>query len=199
MEKGLPKHEDLDQLRKAPEDLEFILELVKVDQPGEFQKEVTEMNDEETLNTVPQLKEEGNNLFKEKKYEEAIEKYVEALSRIDIIICKNQFKNMPNLIEQKTPLLLNYAQCKLFLGDFRSAIGPCDEVLNIEPKNVKALFRRGKAHVRLLSSEEATKDFEAVMKLDKKLTNACKKEIEKLEVLEKKKYKEDKENMDKLF
>lgn len=65
--------------------------------------------------------------------------------------------------------------------------------------NVKALFRRAKAHVGVWNPVEARKDFERVVELDSSLTSLVKKELHALDVLIKAKDEEDKEKLKKLF
>ena len=72
-------YDDLDDLLKNPKDLDFIFELVRVEQPGEYEKESWAMSDEEKMVLIPKLKEEGNEFVKKKIYKEAAEKYEEAL------------------------------------------------------------------------------------------------------------------------
>ena len=78
MEHGVG-YSDLDDLLKNPKGLDFVLELVKVDKPGEYKKDPWSLSEEERLTQIPILKEEGNLLFKEKKYDEASHKYEEAI------------------------------------------------------------------------------------------------------------------------
>ena len=52
MEGGLG-YEDLNQLMKDPQDLEFIIELLSVELPDEYKKESWQMDAEEKLNSVP--------------------------------------------------------------------------------------------------------------------------------------------------
>ena len=47
---------------QSPEDLEFIFELLSVE--TEYEKESWQMDADEKLDSVPQLKTEGNKLFK---------------------------------------------------------------------------------------------------------------------------------------
>ncbi len=65
--------------------------------------------------------------------------------------------------------------------------------------NVKALFRRARAHAGAWNPTEAKADFERVSQLDTSLAAACAKEIKKIEEMEKEKDKEDKEKMKLLF
>lgn len=58
-------------------------ELLKFESPNEFEKETWTLNAEEKMAKVPKLREEGNELYKEKMYEEAAEKYAEALGILE--------------------------------------------------------------------------------------------------------------------
>ena len=66
-------------------------------------------------------------------------------------------------------------------------------------ENIKALFRRGKAHIGAWNPLEAKEDFEKVAKLDTTLAAACKKEINHIEEMERTKDEEDKAKLKKLF
>lgn len=67
------------------------------------------------------------------------------------------------------------------------------------PDNVKALFRRAKAHVGAWNPEEAQEDFQKVMTLDSSLTSAVQKELKLLEELQKQKDSEDRNKLKGLF
>lgn len=67
------------------------------------------------------------------------------------------------------------------------------------PDNVKALFRRAKAHVGAWNPEEAQEDFQKVMTLDSSLTPAVQKELKLLEELQKRKDSEDRNKLKGLF
>lgn len=67
------------------------------------------------------------------------------------------------------------------------------------PDNVKALFRRAKAHVGAWNPEEAQEDFQKVMTLDSSLTPAVQKELKLLEELRKQKDSEDRNKLKGLF
>jgi len=194
-------YDDLNQLMKQPEDLEFIFELLQVERPEQYEKEGWQMDAEEKLGSVPQLKVEGNLLFGRKEYNAAGEKYREALGRLEQLMLREKpgEADWEELLQLKLPLLLNLAQCRLSLQDFYPVIEHCDEVLQHRPDNVKALFRRGKAHVGAWNPSQAKQDFEAVAELDRSLANTCRREIQQVEEMEKRKNDEDKEKMNKLF
>lgn len=73
------------------------------------------------------------------------------------------------LMRLKTPLLSNYAQCKLLQRDYYAAIEHCSEVIQHEPNNVKAIYRRAKAHIGAWNHEEAKKDLLKCVELDESL------------------------------
>lgn len=56
--------------------------------PGQYQKDLWALGDEERLKVIPELKEEGNNLFLEKKYELAAEKYGQAIGLLEQLALK---------------------------------------------------------------------------------------------------------------
>jgi AH receptor-interacting protein len=65
--------------------------------------------------------------------------------------------------------------------------------------NVKALFRRGKAHIGAWNPEEAKLDFKRVVELDPTLTNTVKKELKILDDMQKEKDIRDKEKLKGMF
>jgi AH receptor-interacting protein len=164
-------HSDLDVLLKNPKDLDFIFELVQVEQPGEYTKESWALSDDERIKLIPKLKEEGNELFKNKKYAEASKKYEEAIGYLEQFMLREKPNDIEwnELNEQKLPILLNYSLCKFNLNDFYSCIEHCDKVLEFQPFNVKALFRRAKAHAAVWNVKEAKNDFELCRQLDSTL------------------------------
>ena len=122
---------DLDELIKNPEPLRFTFETLSITAPGQYKQDAWAMNDEEKRAILPILKEEGNKLYKEEKYAEAAEKYAEALGCLENLTLHEK-PNSPEYIEldnMRIPFLLNYAQCKLLLGDYYQAIEHCTTVL----------------------------------------------------------------------
>ena len=116
------------------------------------------------------------------------------------------------------PLLLNFAQCKLSKKEYYPVIEHTTEVLESDPgefvfdhshaefgdkillaDNVKALFRRGRAHIGAWNPSEAKGDLERVMELDPSLAAACKKELSALESMEKEKNAQDRDRLKKMF
>lgn len=81
-------YSDLNELLKDPQELEFIFELLSVELPDEYKKESWQMDADEKLSSVPNLKEEGNRLYNEKQFEEAAAKYADALGRLEQLMLR---------------------------------------------------------------------------------------------------------------
>lgn len=81
-------YQDLNDLMKNPCDLEFILELLSVELPDEYEKESWQMEENEKLAKIPQLKDEGNKLYNNKEYEMAAEKYAFAIGMLEQLMLK---------------------------------------------------------------------------------------------------------------
>ncbi|XP_069703737.1 AH receptor-interacting protein [Periplaneta americana] len=190
-------YDDLNQLIKQPCDLEFILELIKVAAPEDYEKESWQMNEEEKLNAIPSLHANGNVLFRNKEYKAASDKYAQAIGMLEqlMLMEKPGDEEWIALEKQKLPLLLNFAQCKLYEKEYYKVIEHCSTVLKSEPDNVKALFRRAKAHVGAWNPREAREDFTRVMELDQSLLTAVQKELKQLDELKKKRDEEDRDKL----
>lgn len=59
------------------------IELIRVVLPNEYEKESWQMTEDEKLKNIPYLKEKGNTLFKEKKYDSASEIYAKAIGMLE--------------------------------------------------------------------------------------------------------------------
>ncbi|KAL1517557.1 hypothetical protein ABEB36_001307 [Hypothenemus hampei] len=192
---------DLNDLMSKPQDLEFIIEIVKVEQPDEYEKETWQMNEEEQIDLIPKLKTQGNDEYGKKNYQKASELYAKAIGLLEQLMLKEKPHDLEwnTLNEQKLPILLNFAQCKLNEKDYYSVITHCTEVLKYDKDNVKGYFRRAKAHIAAWNPKEAKEDLEKVMELDKSLIPLVRKELSKLEDLQRIKDLHDKEKLKKMF
>ncbi|KAI1286813.1 AH receptor-interacting protein [Halotydeus destructor] len=193
-QKGLG-YEDLDKVLKNPVDLEFIIELLKVESPEQYEKESWEMEHEERITAIPRLKDEGNEMYKQGNFELALEKYGQAIGIVEQLLLREKpgdedWNVLDNL---KVPLYANYAQCKMLLKDYYGVIEYTNEVLKRDPRNVKCLFRRAKAHSLVWNTEEAKKDFDDVVRLDASLEKSVLKEVKAMELREKAKAEQEKQ------
>ncbi|KAH9589390.1 PPP domain [Trypanosoma melophagium] len=116
-----------------------------------------------------QLKAQGNEAFKEGKWNHAIELYTQALELY------------------KTPALLcNRAFAYLKTEMPGAALADADEAVRLDPGFVKAYYRKASAHLYLGKHKEALKDFKTVVQLmpgdkDAKMKlDLCEKELRRI-------------------
>ena len=190
-------HPDLDRLMKDQPPMAFEFELLRVESPGSYKQDAWAMTDKEKLELVPKLKEEGNHLYRSGNSRQAAEKYHEAISYLEQLSIKEkpQCDEWNELQKKKVPLLLNYAQCKLLMKEYAEVIRHTSQVLEFDPSNVKALFRRGKSHSASWDQEEAERDFKRVIELDPSLRKAVEKELKGLHERVQEKEREEKERL----
>ncbi|KAM9792162.1 AH receptor-interacting protein [Neosynchiropus ocellatus] len=187
-------HKDLDQLQANPQPLVFSIELLKVLPPGTYELDIWAMTDEQKLQFVPQIHEEGNQLFKEGKIKEASEKYYNGIACLKNL----QMKEHPGeeswikLDHMVTPLLLNYCQCMLQMGQYYDVIEHCSALIFKYEDNLKAYYKRAKAHAAVWNEKEARADFAKVLELDPTLRSSVTKELHAMEERIRKKEQEEK-------
>ncbi|XP_041095293.1 AH receptor-interacting protein-like [Polyodon spathula] len=70
---------------------------------------------------------------------------------------------------------------KLQLGEYYEVLEHCSSILNKYEDNVKAYFKRGKAHAAVWNIREAQADFNKVTELDPSLTGTVNRERRALE------------------
>ena len=170
---------DLDSVIQSCSPMIFEFELVSVRQPGEYLRDSWAMSATEKTEAVVALRGEGNTLYELGKCEEAAQKYFLALSYLEELSIKEKAHSddWNKIEEKKVPLLLNYAQCKLIMKEYAEVIRHTTTVLEFDANNVKALFRRGKAHAWSWNVEEARADFSKACALDPSLSKAIDKEL----------------------
>ena len=175
-------HPDLDQLDHEKSPMAFEFELLSVEQPGEYKQSTWALSDPEILEEVPKMKEKGNDLYRAGDHGGAAEVYREALGYLERMSLKEhpRTEQWRTIEEMKVPLLLNYSQCKLVFGEYKEVVTHTTSVLEFDKDNVKALFRRAKAHAGLWNLAEAERDFERVVMLNSSLSGAAEKELTKL-------------------
>lgn len=81
-------YKELDELFKNPSDLEFTIELLSVEMPEDYEKDSWQLNDDEKVKTVDELRERGNEQYKFKNYSEAMKSYELALGMLEQLMLK---------------------------------------------------------------------------------------------------------------
>lgn len=111
-----------------------------------------EMN---SLDRAQAAKNKGNKYFKAGKYEQAIQCYTEAIS-----LCPTE-KNV-----DLSTFYQNRAAAFEQLQKWKEVAEDCTKAVELNPKYVKALFRRAKAHEKLDNKKECLEDVTAVCILE---------------------------------
>jgi tetratricopeptide (TPR) repeat protein len=115
------------------------------------------------------LREQGNRLLGERKYEEALKSYEEALDALQresgIEQSEKQTRTMVSLLNNKALVFLK-------MSEWARCIDECELVLSLDKSNVKALMRRGNCFQKLKNWRRAKRDYEAVIEQDPKCAEA---------------------------
>lgn len=172
----------------------FIIELMgwALDD-SDNQKPVYRMTLEERIAKCQEKKNAGGNHFKDGKYDLAIRQYRDIMKLAEISefiddgkvveLDSCQSSQMPaesdqekaQRLELKQMLLVSYlnlALCYLKVNKLKECIVNCDNALELDPKNVKARFRKGLAFLPTNDYEKALEQFEAVLEIDPNNTEA---------------------------
>ncbi|XP_062409098.1 aryl-hydrocarbon-interacting protein-like 1 [Sardina pilchardus] len=159
---------DLDELMKEPQPLIFVLELLKVSQPSEYNRETWALSDGERVKAVPVLHAQGNKLYKQERYDEAIQKYKEAIICVKNVQTKEKAWDVPwmKLEKMGNTLTLNYCQCLLRTEEYYEVIEHTTDILNKHPGTMKAYYLRARAHIEVWNEAEAREDLDRVLDLE---------------------------------
>ncbi|KAL9256881.1 Peptidyl-prolyl cis-trans isomerase FKBP65-like protein [Drosera capensis] len=131
----------------------------------EKEKESWDMNTQEKIEMAGKKKEEGNALFKAGKYARASKRYEKGAKCIeyDTSFSDEEKKQSKAL---KITCNLNNAACKLKLKDYKQAEKLCTKVLELDSRNVKALYRRVQAYIHLVDLELAEIDIKKALEIE---------------------------------
>ncbi|RDX90209.1 Tetratricopeptide repeat protein 1 [Mucuna pruriens] len=147
------------------------------------------INEEETrqkaMDQANEAKVEGNKLFVDGKYEEALSQYELALQVAP---------DMPSSVEIRSICHSNRGVCFLKLGKYENTIKECTKALELNSVYIKALVRRGEAHEKLEHFEEAIADMKKILEIDPS-NDQARKTIRQLEPLAAEKREKMKEEM----
>ncbi|URE17863.1 Peptidylprolyl isomerase [Musa troglodytarum] len=129
------------------------------------EKESWDMNTAEKIEAAGKKKEEGNALFKLGKYARASKRYEKGAKFIEY---DNSFSEEEKKQSRALKAIcnLNNAACKLKLNDYKEAEKLCSKVLEVDTRNVKALYRRAQAYIQLADLDLAELDVKKALEID---------------------------------
>ncbi|CAD8101437.1 unnamed protein product [Paramecium primaurelia] len=151
------------------------------------------MNPEEKYEEALKLRTKGTKYFKNQQYQEAKEKYKDALT-----YCVLNTKEGKELIAS---LQLNLSICCFLREEFKESIDYCKAALDTnsnDQQNLKAYYRRAIALQQIGEQEKALQDLKSAYKLDPKNT-AVIEELQKVKEHLKQAYSKEKQSWSKLF
>ncbi|CAG9466169.1 unnamed protein product [Pedinophyceae sp. YPF-701] len=152
--------------------LAYDLELVAVEPPSD-EKDVSQMLFEERLEAADRRRLRGNALFAEggAKDDEACAAWASGLTFLDDdVVMQLEGAYLEQALKVRLALHLNTAAAMLRMPEYpnhlQEAVEHTSKVLNYQKDNLKALFRRGVASLRLGDMDGAKRDLERAAKLD---------------------------------
>ncbi|KAI3709215.1 hypothetical protein L2E82_38974 [Cichorium intybus] len=140
------------------------------------QKILAQMNEEKV---------EGNKLFGDGMYEEALLKYDCAIQLAPEMSSSSEIRSICHN---------NRATCFFKLGKYEYTVKECNKALELNPTYMKSLFKRGEAYEKLENYDEAISDLKKILELDPSSYQA-KRSIIRLEPLAAEKHEKMKEEM----
>ncbi|MED6218161.1 hypothetical protein PIB30_024343 [Stylosanthes scabra] len=146
---------------------------------------INEELEQKLLVQANEAKTEGNKLFVDGNYEEALSQYEHALQVAP---------DRPSSVEIRSICYANRAACFQKLGKYDNTVKECTKALELNPVYIKALVRRGEAHEKLEHFEEAIADMKKILENDPS-NDQARKAIRRLEPLAAEKREKMKEEM----
>lgn len=133
---------------------------------------------DKVLSVAEDLKNVGNNLFKKQDWKGAVQKYSKALRYLEVGEDQMEEEVQQKLEPTVLSCFLNTAACKLKMQLWQEALDSCNEALELNMGNTKALFRRAQAWQGLKEYSKAVSDLKKAQETapeDKAITNELKK------------------------
>merc|ERR1712038_572465 len=146
-------------------DLVYNIDLIS----SENEKSSWDMDTKEKIESMIKKKKKGNTFFGMRKYDKACDFYSKALG----VFSESDLKKEEIKEEEKKEIKTNQASChsntalcKLKSKHFADCIESCNKAPEIEPENVKAIYRRGQAHAYNGNNPSALVDLKEAAKLN---------------------------------
>lgn len=120
---------------------------------------------EQLLKVADSEREAGNDFYKRKQVPRALKKYLKAIKILEDCHLQNQDQERL-LNEVLLKIYLNAAHCSLELAQSARAVKYARKALSIDPRNVKALYRLGKAYRNEGDFEQSKKELKRAQGYD---------------------------------
>lgn len=133
----------------------FEEDLVDEDSQRDYECGLSDEEKEANKTKADELKQQGNDLFKQGEHLKSLDLYTQAL-RLCPLDCK----------EPRAILYANRAAAKTKLDRKRSALDDCTKALEYNPNYVKALLRRASLYEETDKLDESLEDYRKVLELE---------------------------------
>ncbi|KAH8850047.1 Peptidyl-prolyl cis-trans isomerase FKBP8 [Schistosoma japonicum] len=161
--------DDVENAKIVLGDGDVIHEILKVDDPPCY----ANMPNSERLAIANQKKDRGNYYYRREEFAFAIDSYSKALKILQLPTSSTQSSGEKSDVDCPTELINdaklklenNLAAAQLKVEAFDAAIMSCDTVLQSDPQNIKALFRKGKALLEMNEVDDAIPILQKVLTL----------------------------------
>ncbi|KAL7093211.1 hypothetical protein ACP275_11G029200 [Erythranthe tilingii] len=148
---------DKDQVGSSKNGDDEVSREVKEEELQEKTETVDTEANEKSIAQANDAKLEGNSLFKDGLYEEALSKYELAIQTVP---------NDASSSELQSICHANRAACYSKLGKYEETVKECTKALELNPTYLKALLRRAEAREKLEQYEESIADLTKIVELD---------------------------------
>jgi len=141
-------------------------------------KSFSKMKYEEMVPELNNIREKGNKFFKQQDYEKAFKEYKRGVDSLinfpkQILASLNE-EQLGFIADLKAKFANNAAMSCIKRKDYKEGLKYTEIVLSVDPKNAKALFRKGQCYMETGELETAIKAFEESMEADKSGEEECK-------------------------
>jgi hypothetical protein len=142
-------------------------------------KDFRKLKKADRMRLVAKNKEEGTELFKGGNWKPACARYHKALSHCSKFFDLSK-EDEEEVRQMKLTLYLNIASCYIKLAQWDQVFRNCEDALNIDPVNVKALFRRASAYEGKKEWEKALTDMKRCQEINVKEDPLVTKSLERI-------------------
>lgn len=164
IEQQLDAEEKWDKLMKDEENLRRRAGM-GCSQDHSKERQIFEKPTMEKIEAADQFRTEGNNFFSNKEYQLAAVSYRRALIYFDYTFPETPEETSYH-DKVKLAVHLNMAAVKLHLDDNDEVLSQCRQALELDPKSLKAYFRRATVYLRKGDFDRADEDIEDALEID---------------------------------
>jgi len=117
------------------------------------------------LNEHLEERRKGNELYRQRKFGEALKQYERALGIVELVVGMSGY-DQKEIDKNRISCYLNIAAVNIAQKNVGACIAFCNKAIDLDGTNVKALLRRAKAHTMRHEYQSAMGDLESVKDIE---------------------------------